>query len=330
MLTEFDFERKMRRINIIWFLSKKILPFIIILAITSTHSCKKIDKWKDENPEIEALKHGFKTAAAIGYCVSLATSVLSGDALPDNVLLESSGSNSGLIYLTIDKNNPLPFNNNIGDIIIAYIWENDQLSSRRQGIISIVFANMNIIGNLFKFYGIHTVPVIQDLETGKIKTVFARQDIVFGEGSDTLLNLSLSNPQFSSELLRLDEKPQTDPFVAVSQNVWFISIDQKNTVNLYDDSYVINGGGQIAEANSSSGGIQYHTMIETEFIYDHCTLNPIRGDAIIQNLKAGTNNIDLGNIWLSFHDRCDGKAYVNFAAGEYLNYIGRYVNLHFN
>jgi len=294
------------------------------------HGCKKIDKWTDDNPDIEPLKQGFKTAAAIGYCVSLATTILSGDALPDNVFLESSHSNSGLIYVTIDENNPLPFNNNIGDIVIAYIWENDPTGSRRNGVMSIVFADMNIIGNLFKFYGIHTVPVIQDLETGKIMTLFARQDIVLGEGHDTLLNLSLSNPQFSSELLRLDEKPPTDPFVAVSQNVWFISIDQHNTTNLYDDSFVINGGGQIAEANSVSGGILYHAMIETEFIYDNCTLNPIRGDAFIQNLKAGTNAIDLGDIYLSFHDRCDGKAYVNFAAGKYLNYIGRNVNLHFN
>lgn len=312
-------------------LLKKIFPFIlIILVTTSISSCKKIDKWKDDNPEIEPLRQGFKTAAAIGYCVSLATTVLSGDAVPDNVLLESSDSNSGLMYVTIDEDNPLPFNNHIGDIVIAYIWEDDPTGSRRTGVVSIVFADMSIIGNLFKFYGIHTVPVIQDMETGKIMTVYAKQDIVFGEGSDTLLNLSLSNPQFSSELLRLDTEPPTDPFVAVSQNVWFVSIDQQKTINLYDDSFVLSGGGQIAEATSLSGGIQYHAMIETEFIYDHCTLNPIQGYAFIQNLKAGTTTIDLGNIYLSFHDSCDGKAYVNFAVGEYLKYIGRNVNLQFN
>ncbi len=311
-------------------LLKKILLFIlIILATVSMSRCKKINKWKDDNPDIDPLRQGFKTAAAIGYCVSLVTTVLSGDAIPDNVLLETSTSNSGLMYVTIDEDNPLPFNNNIGDIIIAYIWEDDPPGSRRTGVVSIVFADMDIIGNLFRFYGIHTVPVIQDLQTGKIMTVYAKQDIVFGEGSDTLLVLSLSNPQFSSELLRLDQEPPTDPFVAVSQNVWFVSIDQQNTINPYDDSFVISGGGQIAEATSISGGIQYHAMIETEFIYDRCTLNPVRGNAFIQNLKAGTT-IDLGNIYLSFHDNCDGKAYVNFAAGEYLNYIGRNVNLQFN
>jgi hypothetical protein len=296
----------------------------------SIDSCKKNNKWSDENPDIEPLIQGFKTAAAIGYCVSLTATVLSGEAVPDNILLESSKPGSGLIYLIVDEENPLPFNNQIGDIIIAYIWENDPVDSRRNGVISIVFADINIIGNLFKFYGIHTVPVIQDMETGKIMTLFARQDIVFGEGSDTLLNLSLSDPQFSSELLRLDEEPPVDPFAAVSQNVWFISINQQNTPYLYDDSFIINGGGQIAEATSSSGGIQYHAMIETEFIYDHCSLNPVRGDAFIQNLKAGSNSINLGDIYLRFHDRCDGKAYVEFAAGEYFNYIGRDVNLQLN
>ena len=321
----------MFRITIIRLLIKRtFLVILIVLAATGMKSCNKIDRWKDDNPEIEPLKQGFKTAAAIGYCVSLTATVLSGAALPDNVLLESSNSNTGLLYVTIDENNPLPFNNNIGDIVIAYIWENDQVGRSSEGVISIVFANLNIIGKQFKFYGIYTVPVIQDTETGKIMTVFARQDIILGEGSDTLLNLSLSNPQFSSELLRLDDEPPADPFVAVSQNVWFISVDQQNTVNLYDDSFVINGGGQIAEATSSSGGIQYHAMIETEFIYENCKLNPVRGEAFIQNLKADGSAIDLGDIYLSFHNRCDGKAYVNFAAGEYWKYIGRNVNLQFN
>jgi hypothetical protein len=48
----------------------------------------------------------------------------------------------------------------------------------------------------------------------------------------------------------------------------------------------------------------------------------------MQNLKADTG-IELGNILLNFHDRCDGKAYVEFSSGEWFNYIGRNVNLNF-
>jgi len=313
---------------------KKLCRYLIFsILIINLSDCKKFDEWTDENPDILPLKQGFKTSAAIGYCVSLAATVLQGGPIPENVVFESSShgeySNSGIMYLSMDKNYPLPFNKHIGDIIIAGIWENDDYGSMNTGVISIVFGNLDIFGSEFTFYGLHTVPVIQDRETGKIMTVYAKQDIVYGQGSDTLLNLSLSNPQFSSELLRLDEEPPDDVFVAASQNVWFITIDQNNTADIYDDSFVVNGGGQIAEATSTSGGIQYHAMIETEFIYDVCSQNPIRGDAFMQNIRADSG-IELGNIYLKFHDRCDGKAYVEISSGEYFNYIGRNVNLNFD
>ncbi|MGD2033927.1 MAG: hypothetical protein PVF73_02650, partial [Bacteroidales bacterium] len=301
-------------------LFKKILRCsVLLLVVVSMSDCKKIDEWTDENPDIEPLRQGFKTSAAIGYCVSLAATVFQGGPVPDNVIFESSGngeySNAGILYVSIDEDHPMPFNKRIGDVIIAGIWNNDNYGDGGSGVISIVFGNLNIIGQVYRFYGMHTVPVIRDHETGRLLTVFARQDIVLGEGNDTLLNLSMSNPQFSTEIMRLDEDPPQDVYAAISQNVWFISIDQNDTPNVYDDSFVINGGGQIAEATSSSGGIQYHAMIETEFIYDQCTENPFRGDAFIQNIKAGTG-IDLGNIYLKFHDRCDGKAYVELSSGE--------------
>jgi hypothetical protein len=305
----------------------------LIMLLLSMADCRKVKDLTDDNPEIECLREGFKTSAAIGYCVSVAATVLQGGPVPDNVLFESATpgeySNRGIMYLTMNDIYPLPFNRHIGDIIIAGIWEDDEYGSMNAGVISIIFGNLEILSSKLKFYGIHTVPVIQDKETGRITAVFAHQDIVVGEGSDTLLSLSLSNPQFSSELARLDEEPPGDVFAAVSQNAWFISIDQKNTPSVYDDSYVITGGGQIAEATESSGGIQYHAMIGAELVPDHCTLNPFRGDAFIQNIRAGTG-IDLGNIYLVFHDHCDGKAYVEMSSGEYLKYLGRNVNLNFD
>jgi len=312
---------------------KTIRSIVFLLLIVNLSGCKKIDKWTDENPDITPLQQGFKTSAAIGYCVSLAATVLQGGSIPENVQLANTNqgdhSSSGFLYVTVDDNHPLPFNSQIGDIVIAGIMDTDNIGNKNSGVISIVFADLNVIGSKFKFYGIYTVPFVQNIETGKIMTVFAKQDIVLGEGSDTLLNLSMSNPQFNMELLRLNEEQPSDVYAAVSQNVWFISIDQNQTSNLYDDSFVINGGGQIAEVTSTSGGIQYHAMIETEFIYDQCSENPLRGDAFMQNLKAGTG-VELGNILLNFHDRCDGKAYVEISSGEWFNYVGRHVNLNFN
>ncbi|MBA7530994.1 hypothetical protein ES705_23205 [subsurface metagenome] len=313
--------------------NKIFQSIVLVLIMLSLTGCQKIADLVDDNPDIEPLKQGFKTSAAIGYCVSLAATVFKGGPVPENVLFESisSGeySNAGIMYVTVDDNNPLPFNNRIGDIVIAGIWDNDNYGHTSAGVLSIIFSDLNLFGAAFKFYGIHTVPVMEDLETGNITAVFARQDIVIGEGSDTLLNLSLSNPQFNLEIARLNEEQPDDVFAAVSQNIWFVNIDQNNTSTIYDDSFVVNGGGQIAEASSSSAGIQYHAMIETEFIYDQCSENPVRGDAFIQNLKVGSD-IDLGTIYLQFHDGCDGKAYVELSTGKYLKYLGRHVNLNFN
>lgn len=307
-----------------------LTPIVLIICL---FSCKKIAEWTDENPDIEPLKHGFKTSAAIGYCVSLAATVFQGGPIPDNVILESTSqsgySSSGILYLKMSSQYPLPFNRHIGDIVIAGIWDNNEYGNMNAGVISIVFGNLDLFGGEVNFYGIHTVPVLQDRETGRITAVFARQDIVMGVGSDTLLNLSLSNPQFSSELLRLEDEQPDDVFAAVSQNVWFVNIDQHDTPSVYDDTYIVNGGGQIAEASSNGGGIQYHAMIGAEFNYNECTENPLSGNAFIQNLKADTG-IELGNILLDFHTACDGQAYVEFSSGEYFNYIGRHVNLNFN
>lgn len=300
---------------------------LIILIIFTLSGCKKIKDLRDENPEIEPLKHGFKTSAAIGYCASLAVTVLEGNPGPGNVRFESKNSgeysSAGIIYVTIDNQFPLPFNSTIGDIIIAGLW------NVNSGVITVIFSDLDIFSSEFEFHGIHTVPISRDPLTGKLLLVFAKQDVVIGEGSDTLMNMSFSNPQFNLELDRLNEEQPTDMFVAASQNVWFVNIDQNGTSDIYDDTYVINGGGQIAEATSSSGGILYHALIGAEFNYDICNENPIKGDAFIQNIKAGTS-INLGNIYLSLHDLCDGRAYCEFGTGEYLKYSGRNVNLNFD
>ena len=145
-----------------------------------------------------------------------------------------------------------------------------------------------------------------------------------------MINLSLSKPQFDLELARTESPQPEDVFAAVKQNVWHINIDQNNTApDVYDDTYRLNGGGQIAEARSESGGILYHALINTRFEYSDCSLNPTNGVAFIQNIKAGSS-IDLGNITMEFRDNCDGKAHVKLATGKYVSTNGRDVNLHFD
>ncbi|MFZ4399450.1 MAG: hypothetical protein ACOYO1_05400 [Bacteroidales bacterium] len=151
----------------------------ILLLITQCISCNKYAEYNQE-PELESLQQGLKTCSAIGYCVSIATSAFKGYPLPDNVIFDKS---KGLIYIKIDKNHPLPFNRNIGDIVIAGLWNNNS------GLMSVLFGNIDIIGGDIKLYGFYTIPFIERNEQDGILAIFAQQDIIVGNGSDTILNL---------------------------------------------------------------------------------------------------------------------------------------------
>jgi hypothetical protein len=229
---------------------------------------------------------------------------------------------AGIIRVEVTPGNPLPFNGHIGDIVIAGLWNG------KSGVISIVFGDIDFLSSNFEFYGLHTVPVFENND-GNITTLFAEQDIVIGQGSDTLLNLSLSNPKFDLEQDRLNNPRPTDFFTAIAQKVWYMEIERNNVSDVYDDSYTLTGGGQVLEARSTSGGILYHALIDTEFNYLSCSQNPVDGTAFIQNIKVGSST-DLGNITFEFHSKCDGKADVIVATGKYVGSNGRAINLDWN
>lgn len=307
----------------------KLTVFFLLAWLFSFAGCNKIDEF-DQDPELHPIQQGFKASAAIGYCASLATMAFEGKPLPDNVsFAPSSGSefsSSGLLYVNIDSEHPLPFNDHIGQIVIGGVWDNTDGG----GVISILFGDFHLPSAGFKLYGIHTVPIVRQAGSDQLMAVFAEQDIVVGEGSDTIVHVGLSRIAFNTELERLNSEQPSDAFAAVKQNVWFVNINQNNTYpEIYDDYYEINGGGQIMEASSSSGGIMYHALIKSAFNYGICRENPLSGTAFIQNIKAGSG-IDLGNIFLDFHSSCDGKAKVNFSTGKYFSSNGQHVNLSLN
>ena len=307
----------MQRLKIIFIIS-------LLSAATVLSSCRR-DAFI-QKPELGPLRQGFKASAAIGYCASLATTAFMGGTLPSNVTFNPSSeagySSSGVLHVSFTESSPLPFNQTVKDVYVAGLWDGEN------GVISIFFGDLNILEGQLKFYGIYTIPISKKMDTGMITCIFAEQDILIGEGPDTLLNLSLSKPAFNSELLRLNEGYSTNVFTAVKQNVWFISIDQKNTPSdIYNDVFTLNGGGQIAEASSNSGGILYHAMIGTVFSYNTCNLNPVSGTGFIQNIKASGSSIDLGNITMDFHSTCDGRAKVDFATGKYISTFGQNVTL---
>lgn len=289
-----------------------------MVSLVLLFSCNKLNEY-NQKPELESLQQGLKTSTAIAYCVSLATSAFKDQPLPANV---SFDKNSGMMHIKIDASHPLPFNHNIGDIFVACKWNNNG------GIMAILFANIDILGGQVKLYGINLVPFTE--RTDGIWAMFARQNIILGNGSDTILNLgNITDLVFNTQLDRLNTGVPTDAFVAIKQNVWFINIDQAQTFsNVYDDNITISGGGQIVEAKGATGGIVYHALIDAKVNYSVCTRNPVSGFALSQNFKAGGEPlVDLGNSFLSFHNTCDGQAHVDFSSGKYFGYFGKNINL---
>ncbi len=298
----------------------KLFASLLILQMCS---CKKLEEY-NQKPELESLQQGLKTSAALGYCTSVVMSVIEGDELPDNVIYEK---NTGLIYVSIDKTHPLPFNKNIGDIVIAFKW------SGNAGLMSVLFANIDLLGGKTRLYGLYLMPFMKRSEEEGIYTMFEKQDIIIGNGSDTLLDMSnITDIVFNTKVIQLNSEKPDDAFAAVKQNVWFMNIDQNNTYsNVYDDNITVTGGGQIVEVKGASGGIIYHAMIRTLINYSICNMNPISGFAFSQNFKFGDEPyIDLGNSLLSFHNTCDGKAHVDVSTGKYLSYNNKYITLNLN
>jgi len=305
-------------------ISRLKAALILIAVIVYGESCQRLDEL-DQSPELTPLDQGFKASAAIGYCASIASSAFQGETLPANVSFESRTpgagyTGAGILHVKITPGNPVPFNSHTGDIFIAGLWNGNS------GVMSVIFADIDILASDFKFYGLYTVPVFKDTD-GHIQALFAEQDIIIGEGSDTLMNLSLSKPKFDTEIERLNAPQPGDVFAAIAQKVWFISIDRKGTTDdPYDDRYKVNGGGQVLEARSTSGGLLYHALINTEFSHEVCAQNPLEGTAFIQNLKVGSVT-DLGNITFKFHNSCDGKADVVISTGKYIGSNGKSINL---
>ena len=296
---------------------------LMLIAITIfIFSCNATSDL-NQQPETESLQQGIKACATVAYCVSVVNSAYKGYPLPSNVTFNQ---NLGLIYIKADPLHPLPFNHNYGDVIVSCLVKNNR------GLISILFGDFNLLESKVKFYGLYTVPFSENTVDGSITALFAKQDIITGFGSDTILNLgNISDFTFNTEINRLNDEKPSDPFTVVKQNVWFVKINQNQTYNdVYDDDVIINGGGQIVEANALSGGILYHALINTRLNFSQCSQNPISGSGLIQNFKIGdTPFIDLGNALLGFGSNCNGKVHIELSTGKYANFSGEDIVLNF-
>jgi hypothetical protein len=301
-----------------------VLTFLLLFMVLT--SCRK---WNEINfdQELEPLIYGIKTSAAVGYCASVAAAFFTDGIVPGNAIVstrkESSAAETMIMILTIDDSYPIPFNSYEGQVTIAGVWNGNG------GVITALFSDLNMLGSFKMFGGVHTIP-LTNMGNGEIMTLFAEQDVILGEGSDTLLHLNMEIAWMNLELERLEKDVPADAFVAAKQNVWFVTVNRNNTLpEFYDDKYTVNGGGQIAEVTSSNGGVIYHALIDAQFVHASCGRNPISGIGFIQNIEVGTET-DLGHIMIGFHESCDGKADVDLATGKYRSSNFKTVDLNFN
>ncbi|UCH15810.1 MAG: hypothetical protein JSV22_07540 [Bacteroidales bacterium] len=304
-------------------LNKAKICISLLLVLIFAGSCKKVKEYFHD-PETEPVSQVIKTSAAIGYSVSVAMSVMSGEQ-PPHVISTGDCSNfpcTFLVYINVNQDNPLLFGDGaVGEIVVAGLRPDEDVA-----IMTIVFTNVNIRTQSFTLLSVHTIPVIK--EEDRIMVVFSEMDINFDPDSDALLNLDLSQNEIDSEFSRLERERPEDLYVAVEQNAYFINIDQKNTFDYFsDDLYAITGGGQLIEVIGASGGIIQQAMLNVE-IESGCHRNPVDGYALIKNTSAEERRFpELGTAVFDFHDRCDGMADISVATGVYLRSNGKSVPL---
>ena len=299
---------------------------LLLIPMLILFSCKE-EKTYFKDPETEPVIHTIKASSAIGYCSSLAMTVMSGETLP-GVYATKSCTNfpcAALIFVDLNDNIRIPFSeDDNGQIIIAGLW-----TDVNQAILTLFFYDVDISTSSFTLKNVHTFPVTEN--NGNYLAVFAGMDINLGSNPILPLELDLSAGEINIELDRLDFYTPGDVYVAVEQHAYIIEIDQQGTVtDLSDDSFTITGGGQIIEVIDDRGGIIQQGMLDV-VIDSECQANPRNGFALIKNTSAGGNSIpELGTAIFNFHNQCDGMVDVSIATGVYIKSNGKSIPLIFN
>ncbi|PLW92704.1 MAG: hypothetical protein C0592_09330, partial [Marinilabiliales bacterium] len=129
---------------------KRVFLFLLAgIIILGSDSCRRIDE-HNQDPELVPLVHGFQVCNAIAYCTSVIYAVLEKGETPPNVYLLSGYSEnpeSSVMIIDIDQYFPLPYNTNVGQIVLGVLWNGGS------GVFSAALTNIDIIGNHYDFIG---------------------------------------------------------------------------------------------------------------------------------------------------------------------------------
>ena len=308
---------------------KKITILGIAAMLAAFCCCEKFEDLLRE-PDITPVRNVLKAAMPLGYAANLTMAVLQGASLP-NVTVVRSGSDTSigcfLVNIVVDSTFPLP-----GDIqAVGIITTAGIVVDNNTAIMTALFSQMNVHRGSFILRDISTFPVVADTDiiSGKRELDVVYFDVDVNKGSDTLVNIGISQGQINAEFTKYQTMKSFDSGVTVGENAWIIRVDDNNTLsNVSDDKYVIFGAGQYIEAGSSKAEIVQLTMINTS-MSPSCKYNPTQGYAFWQNMGAGSQpgDLDIGHVFLTFHGACDGNAKVTIATGVYIKSFGRDIAL---
>ncbi len=249
--------------------------------------------------------------------------VMNGQSFPHVTVTRSAENYPCFTVMILDLENDPGLDGRSGKadkVTIAGLWADSTTA-----VLSMIYTNYHAATSVLDLVGIETIPVIR--EGNSIRAVLASQDIRFSPDQESILSFNLSTMQFDSEILRLDMPRPTDVYVAVTQNAYFIDIDNQGTVNdPADDGYSVTGGGQLIEVDGNSAEIIQQAMVEVE-VTSACRVNPSDGMALVRVTGLESAGFpELGTAVLEFNDHCDGQARIYVATGMYAGANGQSIS----
>ncbi len=310
-------------------MKKSFISLILSVSLITSLlvSCEKIKEYF-KDPETESLTDVIKTSAVIGFSASAAMSVMEGYDLP-YVRLKTRCSNFpcvSIMVIKIGNNSPFPFwSDKTGEIVVAGLWADNNTA-----ILTMLMTDFEVHTKTFKLKNIYTIPVIRTFD-GKLMAVFASMDINFNPETNNLLEFNLQTGEINSEYARIPANVTDDLYVAVGEDAYVIEIDQNNTLdNLYDDSYSVTGGGQLAKIDGNATEVIQQAMVAVRLNHS-CRENPVNGYGLIRKINIKDEKFpELGTAILKFNPTCDGTAEVTLATGMYIGSNGQDVSLDLN
>lgn len=307
---------------------KRFYGAVFLIALLFLCGCpKEAEKVLGDDffraPDVTPVRKVLTAAMPLGYAANLTMAALKG-AHPPNVTILRNGSDTStgcfLVRISVDNAFPLPGHvQATGNIITAGFSVDNKTA-----IMTAVFTDLNILQGSFSIRDISTFPVVSDSDviTGAKELLVVYSDIDVNSGSDTLLTTGITQSQKDAEIAKFRKMETFDSGVSITENAWIIRVEDNSTLSdAFDDRYTISGGGQYVEVSDSKSEIVQLTMINAS-MSPTCKSNPGNGWALWQNLGVNSG-IEIGHVFMTFHNTCDGNAKITVATGVYSTSFGR-------